>query len=49
MLAVVWAGLRFDAISFPGVLLGIIGLKIAALLHMYTNTYVTKKLRKEGR
>ena len=49
MLAVVYAGLRFEAISFPGVILGIIGLKIAALLHMYTNTYVTKKLRGEGR
>ncbi len=37
MLAVIWAGLRFDAISFPGVLLGLIGLKIAALLHAYIN------------
>lgn len=49
MLVVVWAGLKFETISFPGVILGIIGLKIAALLHMYTNTYVTRKLRGEGR
>lgn len=49
MLAVLWAGLRFDAISFPGVIFGIIGLKIAAHLHMYTNIYVTKKLKGEGR
>lgn len=48
MLAAVLAGIRFDTISLPGVLLGIIGLKIAALLHIYTNTYITKKLR-EGR
>ena len=48
MLAVVWAGLRFDAISFPGVLLGIIGLKLAALLHTYTNVYVTRRLKRKG-
>lgn len=49
MLVVVWAGLRFDAISFPGVLLGLIGLKIAALLHVYTNVYITKKLKGKRR
>lgn len=48
MLAAVWAGMAFDTVSLPGVILGILGLKIAAHLHMYTNTYITKKL-KEGR
>ena len=49
MLAAVAAGLKFDRISFPGVILGIIGLKLAALLHVYTNTYITKRLKGEGR
>ena len=49
MLAAVAAGLKFDRISFPGVILGIIGLKLSALLHVYTNTYITKRLKGEGR
>lgn len=49
MLAAVAAGLKFDRISFPGVILGIIGLKLAALLHVYTNIYITKRLKGEGR
>lgn len=46
MLAAVLAGLKFPFISFPGVILGIIGLKISAILHMYTNVYITKKIKK---
>ena len=49
MLAAVAAGLKFDRVSFPGVILCIIGLKLAALLHVYTNTYITKRLKGEGR
>lgn len=49
MLAAAWMGLRWKAISFPAVIVGMLGLKISAHLHMYTNLYITKKIRRKGR
>lgn len=49
ILAVAWLGMHFTWISFPGILIGILGLKISAYLHVYTNVYITRKLRKKGR
>lgn len=49
MLVAAFAGMRFAIMSFPAVLIGILGLKIAAFCQPYTNLYITKKLRKEGR
>ncbi|MDO4554389.1 MAG: hypothetical protein Q4B70_04500 [Lachnospiraceae bacterium] len=49
MLAAAFAGMRLEIISFPAVITGILGLKIAAFCQPYTNLYITKKLRKEGR
>lgn len=42
MLVAAWLGLKFSRISFPGVVIGMIGLKISAHLHVYTNVYITK-------
>ena len=49
ILVVAWLGMRFAWISFPGILIGILGLKISAYLHVYTNVYITRKIRKNGR
>ena len=49
MLVAALAGIKCKAISFPGVIIGILGLKISAQLHMYTNLYITKKIRRKGR
>ena len=49
ILAVAWLGMHFDWISFPGILIGILGLKVSAYLHVYTNVYITRKIRKKGR
>ncbi len=49
ILAVAWLGMHFTWISFPGILVGILGLKVSAYLHVYTNVYITKKLLKKGR
>lgn len=49
MLVAALAGMKCKAISFSGVIIGILGLKISAHLHMYTNLYITKKIRKKGR
>lgn len=49
MLVAAFAGMRFAIMSFSAVLIGILGLKIAAFCQPYTNLYITKKLRKEGR
>lgn len=49
MLVAALAGIKCKAISFPGVIIGILGLKISAHLHMYTNLYITKKIRRKGR
>ena len=49
MFVAAWLGLRFSQISFPGVVIGMIGLKISAHMHVYTNVYITKKIRRKGR
>lgn len=49
MLVAAWIGMRFRMFSFPGVIIGILGLKVSAHLHMYTNVYITKKIRRKGR
>lgn len=49
MLVAAWMGMRLDMISFPGIIIGLLGLKISAHLHMYTNLYITKKIKKKGR
>ena len=49
MLVAAWLGLKFSLISFPGVVIGMIGLKVSAHLHVYTNVYITKQLRRKGR
>jgi hypothetical protein len=50
MLVAAFAGMKLSLISFPAVIIGILGLKIAAFCQPYTNSYITKKfIRKEGR
>ena len=49
MVAAAWLGLKYSQISFPGVVIGMIGLKIAAHLHAYTNVYITRPLCRRGR
>ena len=44
-----WIGMRSGYFSFPGIIIGILGLKISAHFHAYTNVYITKKLYKKGR
>ena len=44
-----WIGMRSGYFSFPGIIIGILGLKISAYFHAYTNVYITKKLYKKGR
>ena len=49
ILLAAWIGMRSGYFSFPGIIIGILGLKIAAHFHAYTNVYITKKLYKKGR
>lgn len=42
-------GIRTPWFSFPAVITGILGLKVSAHLHVYTNIYITKKLKRKGR
>ncbi|MBR0410543.1 MAG: hypothetical protein IJI25_06015 [Eubacterium sp.] len=49
MFAVAWLGIRIRQISFPAVIVGMLGLKVSAHMHMYTNVYITKRLKKKGR
>ena len=49
ILLTAWIGRRSGYFSFPGIIIGILGLKISAYLHAYTNVYITKKLYKKGR
>lgn len=49
ILLAVWIGMRSGYFSFPGIIIGILGLKISAYFHAYTNVYITKKLYKKGR
>ena len=49
ILLAAWIGMCSGYFSFPGIIIGILGLKISAYLHAYTNVYITKKLYKKGR
>ena len=49
ILLAAWIGMRSGYFSFPGIIIGILGLKISAYFHAYTNIYITKKLYKKGR
>lgn len=49
MLVVAFVGMRVLWISFPGVIIGILGLKISAFLQPYTNSHITKRIFKKGR
>ena len=49
IILVVWLSMRLRYFSFPAVVVGILGLKISAYLHTYTNVYITKKIWKKGR
>ena len=48
ILLAAWIGMRSGYFSFPGIIIGILGLKISAYFHAYTNVYITKKLYKKG-
>ncbi len=37
-------GLLSSRFSFAGILIGLLGLKVSAYLHVYTNVYITRKL-----
>ena len=45
ILLAAWIGMRSGYFSFPGIIIGILGLKISAYFH----AYITKKLYKKGR
>ena len=49
MVAAAWLGLKYPQISFPGVVIGMIGLKVSAHLHVYTNVYITRPLCRRDR
>ena len=49
ILLAAWIGMRSGYFSFPGIIIGSLGLKISAYFHEYTNVYITKKLYKKGR
>lgn len=49
MLAAAFLGIKLKTISFPAVIIGILGLKIAAFCQPLTNSHITKKIKKEGR
>ena len=49
ILLAAWIGMRSGYFSFPGIIIGNLGLKISAYFHAYTNVYITKKLYKKGR
>ena len=49
ILLAAWIGMRSGYFCCPGIIIGILGLKISAYFHAYTNVYITKKLYKKGR
>lgn len=49
MLAVSFVGIKISQACFFGVIVGMFGLKTSAHLHVYTNVYITKKIRRKGR
>lgn len=48
MLVASWVAIKWAWISFPGTIIGMFGLKMAAHFNMYTNVYITKKICKKG-
>ena len=40
ILLAAWIGMRSGYFSFPGIIIGILGLKISAYFHAYTNVYI---------
>lgn len=48
MLVVAFLGIRLPHISFTAIVIGMLGLKIAAFLQPYTNLYITKLIQ-EGK
>lgn len=49
MLVLALIGAKIGRVSLYGVIIGMIGLKISAHMHVYTNVYITKKIRRKGR
>lgn len=49
MLVMALIGAKIGRVSLYGVIIGMIGLKISAHMHVYTNVYITKKIRRKGR
>ena len=47
MLGALWIGMKVPYISFPAVIVGVLGLKVSSHLHVYTHVYITKKLFKQ--
>lgn len=45
MLVVAFLGMRLPCISFTAIVIGMLGLKIAAFLQPYTNLYITKRIQ----
>lgn len=43
------AAVRFSRTCLAGVIIGVIGLKISAYLHVYVHVYITGPFRKKGR
>ena len=41
ILLAAWIGMRSGYFSFPGIIIGILGLKISAYFHAYTNVYLS--------
>lgn len=48
MLVVAYLGLMLPVFSFPGVVLGLFGLKVSALMQPLVSEYITKKIFREG-
>lgn len=49
MLVVACVGMRVYWVSFPAVIIGLLGLKLSAFFQPYTNLYITKRILKKGR
>ena len=43
ILLAAWIGMRSGYFSFPGIIIGILGLKISAYFHAYTNVYIVDR------
>ena len=47
MAVVTFMGIKMSMVSFIGIIIGILGLKISAFFQPYTNSYITKKIFKK--